>query len=141
VLQKYTLVVTNNQLMKYMLLLFATPFLSASECGSKKKEAVSGNIHNNVLPACVQKLIDDAQKEDPPMPPVQVDEYLYKGKKVYLFTAQCCDFYNMVYDDSCKNICAPSGGFTGRGDGKCPDFDSTAKLVRTIWKKTGNNGK
>ena len=125
--------------MKYLLLLFAIPFLSASECGNKKeKEAVAGESDTTALPACVQKLIDDAKKEDPPMPPVQVDEYLYKGKKVYLFTAQCCDFYNMVYDDSCKNLCAPSGGFTGRGDGKCPDFDSTAKLVRTIWKNPGN---
>ena len=125
--------------MKYLLLMFAIPFLSASDCGSKKeKEAAAGNSDTMALPACVQKLIDDAKKEEPPMPPVQVDEYLYKGKKVYLFTAQCCDFYNMVYDDSCKTLCAPSGGFTGKGDGKCPDFDSTAKLVRTIWKNPAN---
>ena len=138
-LQKYTLVVTNNPLMKYLLLLLVIPFLSASDCGSKKeKKAVDSKTDTTVLPACVQKMIDDAKKEEPPMPPVQVDEYSYKGKKVYLFTSQCCDFYNLVYDDSCKNLCAPNGGFTGRGDGKCPDFDSTAKRVRTIWKNPDN---
>jgi hypothetical protein len=121
--------------MKILLLLIAIPFLSASDCGTKKEKTTTDNlIPSDSIPACVQRIIDDSKKEDPPMPPVQVDEYLYKGKKVYLFTAQCCDFYNMVYDDSCRNICAPTGGITGKGDGKCPDFDSTAKLVKNIWK-------
>jgi hypothetical protein len=121
--------------MKLLLLLITIPFLTASDCGTKKEKTTTDNlIPSDSIPACVQRIIDDSKKEDPPMPPVQVDEYLYKGKKVYLFTAQCCDFYNMVYDDSCRNICAPTGGITGKGDGKCPDFDSTAKLVKNIWK-------
>ena len=94
--------------MKYLLILLVFPFLSASECGKKK--------------------------EIPPNPPLQVDEYLYNGKKVFLFTAPCCDFFNMVYDDSCKAVCAPSGGITGKGDGKCEDFATTAKFVKSIWK-------
>jgi hypothetical protein len=121
--------------MKVLLLLIAIPFLSASDCGNKNEKTTVNNLTStDSIPACVQRLIDEAKKEDPPMPPVQVDEYLYNGKKVYLFTAQCCDFYNIVYDDSCRNICAPTGGITGKGDGKCPDFDSTAKLVKNIWK-------
>ena len=65
----------------------------------------------------------------------QVDEYLYKDKKVYLAIAQCCDFFNLLYDENCKEICAPTGGFTGKGDGKCPDFEKEAKLIKTIWKE------
>ncbi len=110
--------------MKNLIALLLIPFLSASECGNHKKDPV---------PACVQALIDKGTKE-PMDAPVQIDEYSYNGKKVYLFIAQCCDQYNMLYDDSCKAICAPSGGFTGRGDGKCKDFDSTAKHVKLIWK-------
>ena len=122
--------------MKYLLLLIALPFLSASECGKKKDNPTDVSPQEtDIIPACVQKLIDDAGKETPPVIPTRVDEYTYKGKKVYLFTAPCCDFYNIAYDDSCKRICAPSGGFTGGGDGLCRDFDSTAKLVRTIWLK------
>lgn len=124
------------------MILFAFPFLSASECGKKEKNASqaeeiteSREIYSDSIPVCVQRLIDAGKKEDPPTSPVQVDEYLYKGQKVYLLTAQCCDFYNEVYDTSCVKICAPTGGFTGKGDGKCPDFSEEAKLIKTIWKE------
>lgn len=116
--------------MKHLLLCIAASFLLASDCNKKKDPSATGDV-----PACVQQLIDEAAKATPPTTPVRVDEYTYKGEKVYLFTADCCDFYNILYDESCKKICAPSGGFTGGGDGKCPDFDSTAKQVKTIWKK------
>lgn len=126
--------------MKYLLFLLMVPFLSAGECG-KKKEKVKAEapeqkaIDSTVLPACVQQIIDNAGKEDPPNLPQQIDEYVYKGKKVYYVTAPCCDFFNMVYDDSCKVICAPSGGITGKGDGRCIDFDADARQIRTLWKK------
>ncbi len=124
--------------MRLLLLLLAVPFLTASDCSEKKSKKDEGPENDSaVIPACVQKLIDEASRETPPTTPIRVDEYSYKGKKVYLFTADCCDFYNIAYDDICKRICAPSGGFTGGGDGKCPDFDSTAKLVKEIWRQKG----
>ncbi len=124
--------------MRFLLLLIVVPFLTASDCGGKKnkKEEVPKN-DTGAVPACVQQLIDEASRQTPPTTPLRVDEYSYKGKKVYLFTADCCDFYNIAYDESCKRICAPSGGFTGGGDRKCPDFDSTAKLVKEIWRQSG----
>jgi hypothetical protein len=59
---------------------------------------------------------------------------MYKDKTAYLFSSNCCDQYNEVYDSECKYICAPSGGITGRGDGQCEDFNTSAKLVRLVWK-------
>lgn len=88
----------------------------------------------NDLPACFKKLIDEKSKETPPDGPTQIDEYLYNGKKVYLFSAMCCDKYNVLYDENCKELCAPSGGFTGRGDGKCPDFNKNAEHVKVVWR-------
>ncbi len=127
--------------MKYLALLLVIPFLSATECGKKKNETKTEDTktevvdsNSNVLPKCVQKIIDEGKKETPSTAPIQVDEYLFKGKKVYLFTAPCCDFYNEVYDENCKKICAPTGGFTGAGDGKCTEFFKEAKLVKNIWK-------
>lgn len=127
--------------MKYLLILLAFPLFSATECGKKKNkekitdEQVSGNeINNDSIPVCVRKFIDSASKETPPTPPVQVDEYLYNGKKVFLFTAPCCDFFNTVYDENCKMICSPTGGITGKGDGKCEDFSAKAKHIKLIWK-------
>jgi hypothetical protein len=96
-----------------------------------KKKTGSGK---DSIPVCVRKLIDAGNKNEPSTAPWQVDEYLYNGKKVFLFTAQCCDQFNTLYDISCNVICAPTGGFTGRGDGRCPDFGSTAKFVKLIWK-------
>jgi hypothetical protein len=130
----------NNQrlFMKYLLILLAVPFFAASECGKKKnKPDTTDNQQNKTdsVPACIRQLIDDGKKATPPATPLQVDEYLFKGKTVYLVTADCCDFFNVVYDDSCKAICAPSGGITGRGDGKCPEFSKDATHVKLIWKK------
>ena len=41
-------------------------------------------------------------------------------RPVYLFTPLCCDQFNRLYDAEGRFICAPSGGFGGAGDGKCP---------------------
>ncbi len=119
--------------MKYFLILLVFPFLSSSECGKKTNKMATETTMDSI-PVCVRKMIDERNKEIPPNPPVQVDEYLYNGKTVFLFTAPCCDFYNTLYDDSCKMICSPTGGITGKGDGKCADFSKTAKHVNLIWK-------
>ena len=64
----------------------------------------------------------------------EVDEYIYEGKQVFLFSSPCCDQYNNLYDKDCNLICAPSGGYTGKGDNKCPEFSSKAKHIRLLWK-------
>lgn len=125
-------------MMKYLFLIMIIPLLSAGNCKdeNRKHDAVNDpkKESRDSIPRCIQKLIVSGNKEVPETP-IEVDEYLYNGKNVYLVTAPCCDQFNVVYDDSCRAICAPSGGFTGRGDGKCPDFEKNAMLVRLIWKK------
>jgi len=86
------------------------------------------------LPGCIQKKIDQIKNEPKWNPPAEVYEYEYKGKSVYYFTSDCCDQYHVVYDDQCNYMCAPDGGFTGKGDGKCADFHATAKKIRLVWK-------
>jgi hypothetical protein len=95
--------------------------------------------HNlSPFPACIKKLIDETEGKSSAERPLQVDEYIYNGRTVYLFTAPCCDQFNMLYDDKCNVLCAASGGFTGRGDGKCPDFLKEAKHIKTIWKNSSS---
>jgi hypothetical protein len=138
--------ITKQTIMKYFLILLMLPLFSNSECGNKKnaKEAKTDSVVvkqpepvKDSLPACVRGLINKAMNEQPPTTPLQVDEYSFNSKTVYLVTPPCCDFFNEVYDDSCKIICAPSGGITGKGDGKCPDFFKSATFVKTLWKPTG----
>lgn len=86
------------------------------------------------VPVCVQQRIDSIKAQPKWNPPASVYEYTYQGKKVYAFSANCCDQYNPVYDENCNYICAPSGGFTGRGDGRCIDFKTAATDEKLIWK-------
>ncbi|MGE5520319.1 MAG: DUF6970 domain-containing protein [Candidatus Dadabacteria bacterium] len=86
------------------------------------------------VPPCIEQKINTIKAQPKWNPPAQVDEYMYKGQIVYLFSGNCCDQYNELYDASCTYLCAPSGGITGKGDGKCTDFSTAATLVRTIWK-------
>ncbi|HEV7781491.1 MAG TPA: hypothetical protein VGO58_09500 [Chitinophagaceae bacterium] len=124
--------------MKYILILLVFPFMGSSECGKKKESASQETgASTDSLPSCLRKIIDEAGKDTPPNTPEQVDEYLYNEKKTFLITAHCCDQHNVLYDENCTMICAPTGGFTGKGDGKCPDFAATAKHIKVVWKKTG----
>ena len=108
--------------MKYILIILAIFILN--KCNKSEKG----------MPACVQKKIEQIKKEQVWNPPAEVNEYTYKGKQVFLFTSDCCDQYIMLYDGSCNNICAPSGGIDGKGDGKCDDFYTSAKFIRLVWK-------
>lgn len=87
-----------------------------------------------LVPDCIVEKIKTIKAQPKWNPPAQVDEYLFNGRKVYLFSADCCDQYAELYDENCKLLCAPSGGITGKGDGNCPDFSTQAKHIRLIWK-------
>ena len=109
--------------MKKILLVLLFPFTLSCE-----KDCLSG------LPSCVEEWIDVVKKDNSWTTPAEVNEYRYNGKTVYLLTANCCDQYNTLIDENCNYICAPSGGLSGKGDGKCPDFFEEAEHVRLVWK-------
>jgi len=86
------------------------------------------------LPACILAKIDSIRQQPVWNPPAEIHEYELDGRRVYLVSADCCDRFTTAMDSDCKTICAPSGGFTGRGDGKCPDFFKKANHIRLVWK-------
>lgn len=45
---------------------------------------------------------------------------IFAGKRGYLIPSPCCDRFDFLYDSKGAILCAPSGGFGGRGDGSCP---------------------
>lgn len=106
----------------FTLVIFLT--IAAKKCGTQ----------NESIPTCIQQKIDQIKKQPKWNPPAEVHEYNYKGKRVFYFSSNCCDQYNVVYDENCNYVCAPSGGYTGKGDGKCADFKENAKEVRLVWK-------
>ncbi|MDV6342214.1 hypothetical protein R2103_10610 [Nitrosomonas sp. Is24] len=68
--------------------------------------------------------------------PLLIRQFEYKGARVYYFASQCCDMFNILYDTTGNVICAPDGGFTGRGDETCPDFAETSIAGTIIWDDT-----
>jgi hypothetical protein len=66
-------------------------------------------------------------------PITRILRYDYEGRKVYYISAPCCDQFSNVYDTRGKLICQPDGGITGKGDGKCPDFDKRKTNEKLVW--------
>jgi hypothetical protein len=90
-------------------------------------------VTNAVMPKCIQNKIDSFKLKEAHEKPQRVIEYMYKGKKVYYVVMPCCDFYNEVYDNNCNFLGAPDGGFTGKGDGKLPDFFTEVTSEKLVW--------
>ncbi|HEV6966737.1 DUF6970 domain-containing protein [Roseateles sp.] len=68
------------------------------------------------------------------LPPVSgmVSMTTPEGRRAYLIYGPCCDHWNRLYDAEARLICAPSGGFTGEGDGKCPAWVHEAQTWRRL---------
>jgi hypothetical protein len=87
-------------------------------------------------PAWVDKLIKQYESDPVGNPPQSIWSYDYNGQTAYFVPAQCCDQYSTLYDANGVVICAPDGGFSGKGDGKCADFVSKSSNGQLIWEDT-----
>lgn len=93
----------------------------------------AGSASQNGNPDWVNRLIAQFQSEPVGNPPQSIYRYDFNGNTVYYVPPQCCDQFSVLYDASGKVICAPDGGLTGRGDGRCADFSQAAKNKQLIW--------
>lgn len=82
------------------------------------------------VPHCIESKINEIKHEAVRNPPATVWEWKVDGKTYYYITSDCCDQFNYLYDDNCNEVCAPDGGFTGAGDGQCPDFHG--QVIKTL---------
>jgi hypothetical protein len=67
-------------------------------------------------------------------PPASITRYEYQGHVVYYVPPRCCDVASTLYDEKGAVICQPDGGFTGRGNNKCPDFFDARSKAQLVWK-------
>jgi hypothetical protein len=73
-------------------------------------------------------------KEKNGVAPQAIYGYQFNEKQVFLVIAPCCDRYNPLFDAAGSELCAPSGGFAGNGDGRCPDFAAKRRDEALLWK-------
>ena len=121
--------------MKILLLSF---MLSVFGCQSSKKATIEdapegSKVVVDSLPVCVKVLIEKMKSEAVINPPGKVYSYMYRNKKVFYVPAICCDMFSDLYNDSCRIMGHPDGGFTGRGDGNFKDFDTAKTQEKLLW--------
>lgn len=88
----------------------------------------------SALPHWLAVLIADFQSAPVGNPPQSIYRYTYKGQTVYYVPPQCCDQFSTLYDASGRVLCAPDGGISGRGDGKCPAFLQERTNEALVWR-------
>ena len=118
------LVISQMSLMKLILFVTLIPALLQNSC--RKMESSP--------PPCIQQRIEEIKAGPKWNPSAEINEYRYHDQSVFLISANCCDQYIMLYDGNCMPLCAPAGGFAGKGDGKCPDFYNKAIHIKLVWK-------
>ncbi len=84
-------------------------------------------------PPFISALIAQMQSEPVANPPASVTRYVYNGQVAYYVPPRCCDIPGVLYDADGNIICMPDGGFTGSGDGRCPDFFTARTSEQLIW--------
>lgn len=84
-------------------------------------------------PKWVTEMIDSFENKVKHSVGASISKYAFDGDIVYYVLMPCCDQFNELYSESGDLLCYPDGGITGKGDGKCPEFDSGAELLETIW--------
>lgn len=84
-------------------------------------------------PTWVKNLIAKYENETVANPPQSIWRYEYNDATVYYIPEQCCDQFSVLYNAQGVVSCAPDGGLSGGGDGKCTDFFTKRKNEKLIW--------
>ncbi|WP_375416888.1 DUF6970 domain-containing protein [uncultured Hymenobacter sp.] len=84
-------------------------------------------------PGWLQRRIQGVLAERKRNPITRILSYQYQGQTVYYQSAPCCDQPSYVFDTRGRVLCQPDGGLTGKGDGKCPNFDKNKTDEKLVW--------
>ena len=86
------------------------------------------------LPEWLRIRLADYDAQPGPAAPRVVYEVRYGDGVAYYVKAGCCDQLDRLVDARGVLVCYPSGGFTGRGDGKCPGALPPEADRREVWR-------
>ncbi len=123
--------------MKYTQFLIISLWLAIlCACGSANRWFETNNNNNTSAKkrSWVEKTIDSLKNQALQYPPAEIWQYIYNDDTVYYFSPPCCDQFSSVYNTKGMLICHPDGGFTGKGDGLCPDFRIKSRHETLVFK-------
>ena len=86
------------------------------------------------LPAWLRIRLADYDAQPGPAAPRAVFEVRYGDGVAYYVQAGCCDQLDPLIDARGVLLCYPTGGFTGRGDGKCQNALAAVADRREVWR-------
>jgi len=86
------------------------------------------------LPDWLRSRLADYDAQPGAAAPRAVYEVRYGEGVAYYVKAGCCDQLDPLVDAHGVLVCYPTGGFTGRGDGKCPGALPPASGRREVWR-------
>ncbi len=76
-------------------------------------------------------LLEESNRYGEYRPAIQI--YRYRGGLVYTYSdPRVSDGFTTAYDSEGNVIGAPSGGLTGKGDGRLPNFYNEAEYLGTL---------
>ena len=88
-------------------------------------------------PTFLEELISESESVPATAGPREIWQFRYRDSTVYYVPTShlCCDTPSLLYDAEGHQICWPDGGFTGSGDGRCPDFASARTNGVRVWQR------
>ena len=123
-----------NNAIKIALAFFITVFTTC------QKTELNIEAHDCIIDV-IQNIMDNPVTN----PPTRIEKWEVDDTIYYYVTSDCCDQFNYLYDPQCNEICAPDGGFSGSGDGNCPEpgknMCSVQKSLKSAQEKMGEQNK
>jgi hypothetical protein len=121
------------QMRKPFLLPIASLLLVAFQCCKNDAASPAGSCPDGAKALATK--IAALQAKPKGNPAYTIWAYTWNGQRVYLASEEtCCDQFTTLYDECFTPLCAPSGGLSGQGDGRCPDFYQQATNQQLVWR-------
>ena len=108
--------------------------LAPPDGSDRASSSPSNRVEVAGLPEWLRIRLADYDAQSGPSAPRAVFEVPYGNGVAYYVQAGCCDQLDPLIDANGVIVCYPTGGYTGRGDGKCLQELPVVAHRREVWR-------
>ncbi|MFT5336584.1 MAG: hypothetical protein ACJAY8_001063 [Sphingobacteriales bacterium] len=102
-------------------------------CSKNEDKAEAYLSQEEKIESCIAHKIEEVLAGDPQNPRTEIWLWKSSAELYYYVNAPCCDQFSVLFNEDCAVVCAPDGGFSGNGDGACPEFAADLSRI-LVWK-------